>query len=178
MRFGHPLLSKFKTCSALAAAGPAGGNTPVTGHPGSTLPTLPRKELRKYYELGRALALPGPCLPRPNAGRDGCKDMVGEVMEDRRQIFERSLFSPQSAQRPRREMRRIVQVSVSFCGFPCHSALEAGLDFQVFAQLQAGLARFQGGFFRELCPSASSIPTLRQSRVPARLPERQGRCGG
>ena len=52
MRFGYPLLSKLKTCSALGAACPAGGNTPVTGHPGSTLPTLPRKELREYYGLG------------------------------------------------------------------------------------------------------------------------------
>ena len=70
------------------------------------------------------------------------------------------------------------RVSVSFCVLPCHSALEAVLDFQVFVQFQAGLTHFQGGFFRELCCSASSISMLRQSRVPARLPDGRGAVAG
>ncbi len=101
-----------------------------------------------------------------------------EKLRGSTQIFEISLFSPQSAQRPRMDTRRIFQISVSFCVFLCYSALEAGWDFWVFVQFQAGLARFQGRFFRELCRSVSSISMLRQSRAVVRPPARQERCGG
>ena len=37
----------------------------MTGYPGSTVPTLPRKELRKYYGLGRVSALPAHAFRGP-----------------------------------------------------------------------------------------------------------------
>lgn len=72
------------------------------------------------------------------------------------------------------DTRWIFQISVSFCVFLCHSALETGWDFWVFVQFQAGLARFQGRFFRELCRSVPFISMLRQSRAVVRSPDGRG----
>ena len=151
----------------------------MTGHPGSTMPTLPRKELRKYYGLGRVSALPAHAFRGPTPAVTVARIWWGRLWRiGVRFLIDLAVLTAECAEAAEGDAADCsgfcvvlwLSVSFSFGG-------GAGV-IQVFAQFQAGLARFQGGFFREPCPAASSISMLRQSRVPIWLPEQQGRCGG